>query len=71
MLRNQFQTVLQDRHHAETEEVHLDDAEVGAVFFVPLHDSTPWHGSPLQRNYLVQLALADHHAARVLPEMTR
>src|ERR1700729_3711663 len=32
----QIQTVLNDRHHAEAQQIDLDDAEIRAVFFVPL-----------------------------------
>ncbi len=63
--------LLQHRHHAEAEQVHLDDPQVGAVVLVPLHDHASRHRGVLERHDLVEPALADHHAARVLAEMPR
>ena len=63
--------VLQRRHHAETEQVDLDDAEVGAVFLVPLDDGAARHRRGLERHHLIEPALGHDHAARVLAEMTR
>ena len=68
---NQFKAILEHGHHAQAEQVHLDDAQVGAVFLVPLDDRAAGHGSALQRHHVIQLPLADHHAARVLAEMAR
>ena len=70
VLRNQLETILENSHHAQTEQIHLDDAEIGTVFLIPLHHGPSRHGSAFQRNDAVQLALADHHAARVLSKMT-
>ena len=67
----QLDRVLQRRHHAETQEVHLDDAEVGAVFLVPLDDHAPGHGGGLQGHHMVEPALGDDHAPRVLAEVPR
>ena len=63
--------VLQHRHHAEAEQIDLDDAHVGAVVLVPLHDDAAGHAGVLERHDRVELALADHHAAGVLAEMPR
>src|SRR5665213_1597675 len=68
--RYQFHAVLQNGHHAKAEQVYLDDAEISAVFFVPLNNSATGHGRAFERHDAVQLALTDHHAARVLSEMT-
>src|SRR6185437_10872293 len=69
MLRNQLQTIMDDGHHAQTEQIHLNDAEVGTVLFVPLNNAAARHRSTLQWYNLVELSLADHHAAGVLAKM--
>ena len=63
--------LFQHRHHAQPEQIDLDDAHVGAIFFVPLHHHPAGHGGRLQRHDRIQLSLANHHSARVLAEMTR
>ena len=63
--------VLQHRHHAEAEQIDLDDPHVGAVVLVPLHDDAAGHAGVLERHDGVELALADHHAAGMLAEMPR
>ena len=68
---DQLDGVLQHRHHAEAEQIDLDDAHVGAVVLVPLDDDAARHAGGLERHDRVELALADHHAARVLAEMAR
>jgi hypothetical protein len=62
---------LNRRHHPEAEQVDLDDAHVGAVVLVPLHDHASGHGGVFERHHRVELPLADHHAARMLAEMAR
>ena len=59
------------RHHAQAEQVHFDDAHVGAIFFVPLHHHAAGHGGGLERHDGIELPLADDHAARMLAEMPR
>jgi hypothetical protein len=66
-----LERVFQERHHAEAEEVHLDDAEGGAVVLVPLDHRAARHGGGLERHHAVEPALTDHHAAGVLAEMPR
>jgi hypothetical protein len=66
-----FERVLERREHAEAEQVDLDDAEIGAVLLVPLHDAAADHRRRLDRHHLVEPAGRDHDAARVLPEMPR
>ena len=61
--------VLQHGHHPQAEQIHLDDAHVGAVVLVPLHDNAARHGGRLERDDGIELALADHHAAGMLPQM--
>ncbi len=71
VLRNKGQAILEHGHHAKPQEIHFDDAEVGTVLFVPLHHRSPWHRGTFQRHNFIELALADHHAARMLAEMSR
>ena len=56
-------------HHAEAEQIHLDDAHIGAVFFIPLHDYAPGHRSRFERDHGIELSLADDHTSRMLAEM--
>ena len=63
--------VFQRRHHAQPQQIDLDDAQVGAIFLVPLHDHAARHGGRFQRHDGIQLSLADDHAAGVLAEMAR
>ena len=63
--------IFEHGHHAEAEQIDFDDAHVGAVFFVPLHDDAAGHGRGFERHDGIELALADHHAAGVLAEMAR
>ena len=68
---HQLDGILQHRHHAESEQIHLDDAHVGAVVLVPLDDDAAGHGGGLERHDGIELALADDHAAGMLPEVAR
>ena len=56
-------------HHAETEEVDLDQPEIGAVVLVPLDHRPPLHRRGLQRHHLVETPVGDDHAAGVLAEV--
>ena len=67
----QLEALFEHRHHAEAEQVHLDDAEIGAILFIPLHHHPAGHGGRLQRHHGIERALADHHAAGVLAEVAR
>ena len=49
--------------------VDFDDAHVGAIFFVPLHDDAAGHGRGFEGDDGIELSLADDHAAGVLAEM--
>ena len=68
---DQPETVLHDGHHAQSQQIDLHQAEIVAVFFIPLHHAAAGHGGALQRHHAIQVSLADHHAAGVLPKMTR
>ena len=71
MARNQLNAILENGHHAQTEQVHFDEAEVCAVLLVPLDHGAAWHGGALDGDDAVEHSGADDHAARVLAEMTR
>ena len=65
------QAILDRRHHAEAEEIHLDDLEVGAVLLVPLDDHPARHGGRLEGDHLVEPPLGDDHPPRMLAEVAR
>ena len=69
MIANQRDRIFQHGHHAEPEQINLDEPEVGAILFIPLHDDAAGHAGGLQRHNGIKLALADHHASGVLPKM--
>ncbi len=71
MIADQLEAILENGHHAESEEIDFDDAEIGAVFLVPLHDDAAGHGGGFERNDVIETSLADDHAAGVLAEMAR
>ncbi len=71
MFLDQRERFLQYRHHAQPQQIHFDKAQVRAIFFVPLDHHAPRHGGRLERHNPVELPLADHHAAGVLPQMAR
>ena len=68
---DQRQRLLEDGHHAQPEQVDFNDAEVGAVVLVPLHDHAAGHRGGLERHDLVEAPRGDDHAARVLAEVAR
>jgi hypothetical protein len=63
VLWDRRQTVLQDRHHAQPQQIDFDDLHVRAIVFVPLDDMAPGHGCGFQRNDGIKLALTDDEAA--------
>jgi len=69
VLPDQSQRVLEHRHHPQTQEVDFDDAHIGAILLIPLHDYAVRHRRRLQSNHAVELTLADHHAARMLSQV--
>ncbi len=71
MVADKFDGILEHGHHAEAEQIHFDDAHVGTIFFVPLHDDAAGHGCGFERDDGIELSLADDHAAGVLAEMAR
>ncbi len=71
VIANEFDGIFEHGHHAEAEQIDFDDAHVGAIFFVPLHDDAARHGRGFERHDGIELSLADDHAAGVLAEMAR
>ncbi len=63
--------VLQDGHHAEAQQIDLDDPHGGTVVLVPLDHDAPGHAGVLERHHLVEPSPADHHAAGMLPQVAR
>src|SRR6266403_3487288 len=66
---NQLNGIFEHCHHSEAEKVHLDDAHVRAVLFVPLHDNAAGHGGRFKRHHGIELSLADHHSSGMLAQM--
>ena len=71
MRANHRDRLLQHGEHPQPEQIDLDDAEVGAILLVPLHDHAARHAGGFERNDLVERTRRDHHPAAMLPEMTR
>src|SRR5262252_10730753 len=71
MIANELNGVFQDSHHSKAEKIDLDNAHIRAIFFVPLDNDTAGHGGRFKRNNRIKLSLANHHSARVLPQMAR
>ena len=71
VVADEFDGIFEHGHHAEAEQIDFDDAHVGAIFFIPLHDDAAGHGGGFERDDGIELSLADDHAAGVLAEMAR
>ena len=71
VLANQFERFFEHRHHPQPQQIDFDQAEIGAIFFIPLDDHAAGHGRGFQRHDGIELALADHHAAGMLAQMAR
>ena len=63
--------VLEHRHHAEREQIDLDQAEIGAIVLVPLNDNPPRHRRGLERHDVVETPGRHDEPTRVLPEVPR
>src|SRR5260370_20450283 len=63
--------VLEYSHHAQSEQVNFDNAEIGAIIFVPLHHNSTRHGRRFQRYNGIERPLANHHPTGMLAKMTR
>ena len=71
MFANQSKRIFQHCHHSQSQQIDFHDAHVRAIFFVPLHHNAPRHRGGLQRHNGIELSLANHHAAGMLPQMSR
>ena len=71
MIADKRDGFFQRGHHSQTQQVNFDDAEVGAIFLIPLHHHPAGHAGRLQRNNRVQLSLANDHTAGVLSQVAR
>src|ERR1700722_16783513 len=71
MFRYKLQTLLQNGHHPEPQQIHLHNSHVRAIVFVPLDDNTAGHGGWFQGNNRIQLVLTNNHPAGMLAEVTR
>jgi hypothetical protein len=63
--------LVEHRHHAKTQKVDFDDARIGAIFLVPLHDDAAGINAGSKRNHAVESTLADHDAARMLSQVAQ
>ena len=63
--------LLDGREHAETEQVDLEKAGIGTRVLVPLAHLAPGHRGGLHGHEVDQRSRRDHHAARMLRDMTR
>ena len=61
-LMGQFNRILKDGHHAQPQEINLDDAQVRTIILVPLDDDATGHGGVFQGNDVIQPPLANDHA---------
>ena len=50
MIVNQLNAVFEHGHHAKSQQIDFDEAQVRTVVFVPLHDDTARHGGRLERH---------------------
>ncbi len=71
VIADELEAVFENGHHAEPEEIDFHNAEVGAVFLVPLHDDAARHRCGFERHDVVEAPLGHDHAAGVLAEMAR
>ena len=69
MLRDKAETFFEHSHHAEPEQIDLDDTEVSAIFLVPLHNNAIGHGCRFEGDDGIKLSLTNDHAAGMLAEM--
>ena len=70
-LPRQGDRVLKHGHHAQAQEIDLDDAQSLAVVLVPLSNDTTGHGGVFEWNDPGQFALAQDHPAGVLAQVPR
>jgi hypothetical protein len=71
VLADQRQGLLQRIEHAETQEIDLDQPEIGTIFFVPLDDGTVFHRRGFDGDDFVETSGRDHDSTGVLAQMPR
>ena len=71
ILLDDFQRIFEHGHHAQAEQIDLHNAHIGAIFLVPLHHHASGHGGGFERHNRIELPLANHHSAGMLPQMAR
>src|SRR5260370_7607829 len=71
VVADEVKGILEYGHHSEAKKIDLDDAHIGTVFFIPLHNNAARHGGWFQSNDGIQLSLAQDPSSRMLPEMPR
>ena len=67
----QVKALANSREHAERQTVNLENAKSVEIVFVPLDDGAAGHGGAFEGDDVIELALADDHAAGVLAEVAR
>src|SRR5687768_18464603 len=70
-IADQLDGLFQHSHHSQSEEIHFDQPQVGTILLVPLHHHPPRHGSWLEWNNGIKLALTNHHTPGMLAQMAR
>ncbi len=67
----QTHAVFERSHHAQAQQVHLNNPKIRTVFFVPLHHHAARHTRILERHHRVQRAIGNHQTTGVLAQMAR
>ena len=66
-----FKCILHHRHHPQSKQIDLHDAEIFAIVLVPLRDDAAWHRRVFQRHKRTELVLTNNHPSGMLAEVTR
>ena len=64
-LCDEIDCVVQCREHAKTQQIKLHQPSRGAVVFVPLQHTAPFHTTPLHWTHFSDWTIAHHHATRM------
>ena len=65
------ESVVNGREHTETKEIEFHESRIRAIVFVPLHDRSALHARVFDRHDINDGPIAQHHPARVDPEVSR
>ncbi len=68
---DQLEALLDQREHAQREEIDLDEPRVVAGVLVPLAEEAPLHRGRLNRHQLDERRRGDDHAADMLRDVAR